>query len=553
MIASRISLALLGKAIVACVLLLLGGLLLQTSLGFEHDERLLGKAGPHSHLGHRPGSPHDNGRGSLEKLRGEQAKPLDALAAHRYETAETWRPLAAPDLVSSSNAIRLKRPGYTSYANKAEYIRQPLVADYHEDEVGKIFLMIKTGGTVFWKRVPVHVFTTLTRVKNFALYSDAPGSIAGYEVIDILANLTDKTHEHENFVAWNRQKILHDEHSFVSYDEVPSKTDSGIARNTGWHLDKYKNIPMLHHAWNMAPELDWYVYIDGDTHIFVDSLVRLLKNRNPDEHCYMGNLRRYTSRLHDETIGFAQGGSGVILSKKTMREVGTHPDWIPKYEEITHGERGGDDMVAIMLKDELGVEVEHKLGFHEENIRNTNFRPESWCEPIVTLHHILPQDVETYWEYETLKRLANEPIYHSSLYRDFIMPYIGEKIENWDNFIAGDTVERSRDEKDGVKPKSEGGPESRPYESPELCQQWCLEDNNCLNWNHRSGPNSRCAKARNIKIGKRTHPWQTSSSETEKHTSGWIIERIRTMRNNTQCDDINDGPGEGWALPLIRS
>lgn len=485
-------------------------------------------------------------------LQEEPIPSLDKEGIHRFETVDTWRPRQPLGKINSANAVRLQRPSHTFYTNKADFMRQPLVADYDEGEMEKIFLMIKTGGTVFWKRMPAHMFTTLTRFQNFALYSDAPGAIGGHEVIDILANLPEDTYDHENFVAWKRQKYLHDHHTNVYYDEIPSKTDEGIARNTGWHLDKYKNIPMLYHAWNLSPGHEWYVYIDGDTLLFVDSLIRILKSKNPDEHCYLGNLRSYRSNLHNELISFAQGGSGVVLSRKTMQEIGTHPEWIAKYTNITHNERGGDDMVAIMLKDELNVEVEHSRAFHEENLRNTNFRPESWCEPIISLHHVVPQDNEVFWEYETVKRLEGSPIYHSTLYRDFIMPYISDRVEYWDNHIIGEGIEYNDDKKNEVKPKSEGGPDLRPYESVDSCEQWCQQDEKCLNWHHRAGPNSRCVRSKLIKIGKAAQLWQTTSRENERHTSGWMVDRIRQMRASSGCDHPENGPKEGWALNLLK-
>lgn len=427
-------------------------------------------------------------------------------------------------------------------------MKQSLVADYakHSD---KMFLMIKTGATVLWDRLPVHLFTTLTRVPHFALYADSPSSIGGYEVIDILQNVTHDTKNHDQFHLYRQLQNLRNSQGAISLSETST---SG-----GWDLDKFKNLPMLLHAYRTAPHLDWYVFMDADSYLMLDNLMDYLNTLDPNIPLYIGSLA-----MLGETI-FNHGGSGVVLSRKALEiSIGEHPEWVTESEPHAIDVCCGDYMVAYMLL-KVGVTPGPSNGFPHagskfqgESYQKMAFNQDTWCQKVVSFHHLRPADIETLWEYERLigpERRKN--IRYSDIYRDFIAPYIQEVMFEWDN-LASQTVFSEDTEVQPEDPNLEL-PEPRPWVSLEECKKACEESERCLAWQFL--PHSkRCAIDENIRLGAPYLPWMESGDGLNRRdiTSGFMVDRIRLMRNkHTKCDVLyklnskklnNDTYSEGW-------
>ncbi|ANB12080.1 hypothetical protein AWJ20_315 [Sugiyamaella lignohabitans] len=419
---------------------------------------------------------------------------------------------------------RPKNPDPASYGSTGEYLKIPLVADYPPN-ADKIFLMIKTGASVLWDRLPVHLFTTLTRVPNFAIYSDAPGSVGGYEVIDVLANMTAKSRLRNEFKMYRDQRTLHDTHGNMPLTDVMGKD--------GWVLDKFKNIPMLAHAWTVSPDSDWYVFMDADSFYFIDNLVEVLSHFDPNQPLYMGSpagAGRYT---------FAHGGSGVVLSHRTMQDtVGVDPIQVPKdYEDRTFKECCGDLMVAYMVVDRANTLITPNPSFKGEPYYSMELKESLWCKPPVSFHHLFPHDIEVLWEYERIKRLQGKQILFADMYRDFVMPYIDHQIEDWDNESWTTIVTLAKDRQNNILPSTEGGDEVRPYESLDACLKFCEGLPDCLMYSYHK-KKQQCAVAPLVKLGKPAHDFQKSAIKDSNQgmVSGWMIERIQQMRNRTECD-----------------
>jgi hypothetical protein len=454
----------------------------------------------------------------------------------RMETVDPWR--------SSEWYKTIHRPGYRPkavQANKFEsygqYMKQAIVSDYAQGS-DKLFLMIKTGGSVLWNRLPVHLFTTLTRVPNFALYSDAPGSIGGYEVIDILANLSDSTLNSNEFTMYRHQRLIHDGHGNINYQDD--------TLHEGWNLDKFKNIPMLAHAYSVSPDSDWFVFMDADTYLMMDNLMSELGKLDPNEHLYMGTI------AGSGKYAFVHGGSGVVISRKTMEEsFGKNPGLVTKYEKRTFDECCGDLMVGFVFIDEIQVPATQHLGIQGSQYWNMNLNEERWCEPMLSFHHMNPHDIEVFWEYERVKRLQGTPILYADIYNDFVLPYIEPEITDWDSTIDQLRISHKEDQEKGIKPLSEGGPVLRPYENVEACRKYCQDMPQCLSY--RLNPNEKiCYVADYVRLGRPAYEWQTSARKDNVVgvTSGWMIDRIRGLRERAPCDSMEEPRGmdrtEGW-------
>ena len=462
--------------------------------------------------------------------------------AQRYETYESWRDADSfePTFMKSPN--RPPMPEVSEFRSKGEYLKTPIVADYAPG-AEKIFFMIKTGATVLWRRLPVHLFTSLTRVPNFALYSDMAGSIGGYEVIDVFENLTQSTLKSEKFEMYRRQKWVHDNHGVIDASETTLLD--------GWELDKFKNIPMLAHAYSVSPDSDWYVFMDADSYFMVDNLVKYLKTLNPNEALYMGSTAAYGDLL------FAHGGSGVVLSHKAIKDtIGTHPEYVEEYENKTFDVCCGDVMVALMLREKLGIEISRGYDyptvgykFQGNSFWDLEITGEKWCQPILSFHHLTPHDIEILWEYEKLKGPKKPVITWGMLYHDFYQPYISEQHLDWDNRARDKEYTYSKDKAENKKQKSEGGGIQRPYESFTACQIACYEDEDCLSFRYL--PKEKyCGTSKAIRLGRPTHEWvkQLDSKDMTGAISGWNIEKIREMRSTIQCDPLyEDKSAEGMA------
>lgn len=474
--------------------------------------------------------------------------------SNRFMSKDVWRPqdlYQNNDISIYSNKLRPKLPKSNYFTNRAQYLRQPLVADYAPDS-DKIFLMIKTGSTVLWNRLPIHLMTTLTKVPYFGLYSDMATSVGGHEVIDILANVTEKTKNVRDFKLYRRLQKLRKRNGIF---------DPAIADlKGGWKLDKYKNIPMLAHALKVAPKsVDWFVFIDADTYLLVDNMINYLMTLNARDKLYIG------SWVHTDEVDFAHGGSGVAISRGALESsLGEHPDWEHTLEDDTSHNCCGDIMVAEMLKKAniiiapSAVDKYPYAGkrFQGEPLFGLEASNETWCQPVFTFHHIKPFEVEILWEYERVIGPERKKfITYYDIYRDFYLPYIKPVMPDWNNLVKEKKFSKDDDQKkfkrgkesnsnDEEKEEDETKYSDRPWYSQENCEKECYKWEECLSW--RYIPKVKyCGLGKMFKFG---HPQlqmiNVSHWPEEKNwdntgiVSGFLISRIREMRSHQKCDAL---------------
>lgn len=496
--------------------------------------------------------------------------------ANRFPSQDAWRPADVyqtpiEQLIHDSPLHRPHILPIGKYRSKAEYLRQPIIADYAKHSE-KVFLMMKEGATVLWQRIPTHLFTTFTKVPYFSIYADAPASIGGYEVIDILANLSRKTLQFQDFKLY---KTLTKMRSFnVGID--PSE----LNLQGGWDLDKYKNIPMLAHALKVAPtSVEWFVFMDGDTYLFMDNLMNYLQSLDSSEPLYLGSLAFFNNKP------FAHGGSGVAISRAALeKSLGLHPEWVEELEVITSNTCCGDYMVANMLE---RANISLSDGPRKNNVGkmfqgqpqwNLAAGPGSWCQKVVSFHHLSSYEVETLWEYERLLGPEKRShITYGDIYRDFVAPHIEEYMEEWNSMASTyvyseandledarkkaeeeeekkkeqeenkDIDEKEENKNDEKEEKTETDDEEnkdRPWMSVELCKKTCESSDTCLSWRYL--PDEKyCGLGDDVRLGRPTikglYLQYFEDDKDLKHrntTSGYMIDRIRKMRRRMKCDPI---------------
>lgn len=502
--------------------------------------------------------------------------------ANRHMGHDVWRPKGYVPSYPLGDVHRAPAIDPLQVGSPGEFMQQKLVADFAEGS-DRLFLMLKTGATTFWKRMPIHAYTTLTRVPHFAIYSDHPDSIAGYEVIDILANTSQEYMDGEDFRLYRQQQKLRDLHNQVDFGTM--KLDGG------WALDKYKNIPMLQHAWDTDPTRDWYVFIDDDTYVFFDTMMAWLKELDHTEPLYMG------SPTSVKGVTFAHGGSGVVLSQGAMKamfedaEIADGFDSLQhEYEEHTASVCCGDYMVAKVLLDKAEVKLSMTSAskypyiarkIQGEPLTTLKFFQDNWCQPITTFHHLSNRDIELLWQYERSKGPEfRKHITYQDLYHDFLKPYITDEIredwtieredtdgdgeesslnkekEDWKKKHTKEKSDDDDDEKDDDEPEQKIPPfeprKDAPRQSLDKCKEWCQSKDWCYQFVYtgKDGDDkSVCKIKKYLSLG------QPVTSGKKKRV-GWNIKHIRMhLRWTTDCDELagleeddakSIDPDEGW-------
>lgn len=220
------------------------------------------------------------------------------------------------------------------------------ICDGFPDTSG-ILLVMKTGATEAFDKLPTQLITILRCLPDFLLFSDLDQHIAGYHVRDSLETvLNTAKDDNSDFNLYRQQKDC------VIDQDMCSKTLDG-AQDAGWNLDKYKNIHMAEKAHRLRPGYDWYFFVDADTYVCWPNLVQVLRKLDPSKPRYLGS---------PTIIGgypFAHGGSGYVVSSAAMMEfAGQNPGIANKYDPKIKDVCCGDYMFAVSLNDTIGITVE---------------------------------------------------------------------------------------------------------------------------------------------------------------------------------------------------
>jgi hypothetical protein len=266
----------------------------------------------------------------------------------------------------------------------------------------EVLLIFKTGASTIWRRMPLHILTTLQHntIPHHVLYSDLSETLTpSLTSIDILQNSSSiiQTHDPAALAAYQDQQSpnhinTYREHSRLPGDEPP---DNYAGHHPGWLLDKYKFLPMLSHAAQNWKGMKWYVYIEDDTFIFWENVLAYLESLDEEKVAYYG---AYSGEGEDT---FAQGGSGIAFSGALVKKLfgdegeGNGPT-LEMYGNETSKSCCGDIMLGKVLRD-YGIKVNEggygKVGWRPEPMWKTGFEKQKWCERVFTFHHLHQRDL----------------------------------------------------------------------------------------------------------------------------------------------------------------
>jgi hypothetical protein len=263
-----------------------------------------------------------------------------------------------------------------------------------------IVLIFKTGASTIWRRMPLHLSTTLSnnRIPNSVIYSDFPEQLSSeIYAIDALENVTSiiKEYDLEAYDSYIELQSPDHINTYREHGRLPGDEPPGLeAGNTpGWRLDKYKFLPMLAHARKTFPDKKWYIYIEDDTYLFLTSLLSWLSTQSYNSKpLYFGAF----SGEGNET--FAQGGSGLVFSQSLMKTVfeGNKAADLKEYGNYTSTACCGDIALGKVLRDyDISVnEGEYgPVSFKPEPPWKTGFNDLTWCSPVFTFHHLHQKDI----------------------------------------------------------------------------------------------------------------------------------------------------------------
>ncbi|KAI1214372.1 glycosyltransferase family 31 protein [Annulohypoxylon truncatum] len=409
-------------------------------------------------------------------------------------------------------------------------------------DTSNILVVIKTGATESYARIPLQLVTTLRCLPDFLIFSDMEQNIAGYHVYDSLDTLLPEvTKGNQDFNLYRRQKAcVVDQQSCNSNGNLGSEFD-------GWILDKYKNVHIIEKTYKLRPDYDWYLFIDADTYVLWNNLAQWLRQLEtlPKERYYIGSVA-----LTNE-FRFAHGGSGYILSQWTMKEfVGNHSGIANQYDMKAKESCCGDVVLALALNETIGVGVRYAWPtINGEKPFTIPYGPREWCHPLVTMHHMNLEEISSFWKFEKQfyesQGAPQATIRFRDIYHEFVEPKLKPRRDDWDNMSEdvvyldpnrGDTFLPWQREKDRLKKLQHQlhvpSIEMNAYKSFEDCRKLCKTVNDCFQFSYHAGA---CIYNKSFRLGK---PTMKAGNRDDKWISGWDVERIQAwVEEQGQCDD----------------
>ncbi|KAK5053287.1 hypothetical protein LTR84_002261 [Exophiala bonariae] len=401
----------------------------------------------------------------------------------------------------------------------------------------QVVIIVKTGATEAFARLPQQLLTLAECVPKFMVFSDMAQDMGDFHIYDALDEVGKEYKEnHEDFKFYNQVHDAHAIHGDVSV----------LGSEKGWNLDKWKNIPMLHKAYTVYPDADWYMTIDADTYLGWTNLLLLLNKMDPEEPLYAGCVY-----WHGPTA-FAQGGTGYLLSKasvKKFEEIRT-PEKIADWEKETSTICCGDVMLGVAMG-HAGVSVSGAWPmFQVDPPSGLTWSDAYWCKPAITWHHSPTYEVEALWDFEKAwlnKTWDDEdpgsvPYLYKDAFEYFVEPVIGKEVPNWDN-LSGDMTYtkptedhvkedndwdwKNAEEKQKLWDDLKDG-QKKSVESIKDCVAACTQDTECIQWTWHPGT---CKLQKTIKLGR------TVDAKKET-TSGWMLERVQEFKKTRgSCED----------------
>lgn len=269
-----------------------------------------------------------------------------------------------------------------------------------------VVILVKTGATSIWRRMPAHMSTTLgdpSLTPNVLYYSDCEDNINGNPVIDVLANVSATLKESPDFALYHRAKEVADANLYLESGSM----DGDFYLPGGWRLDKYKFLPMFAHVAATMPGKKWYIYMEDDNYYFWETLYAWLATLNHTAPIMVGSP---AFRLGED---FAHGGSGFAISGPALAQsFGADPQLAQRWEDYAREQCCGDQVLSHVLH-QKGVQRERGLdgggwaGLQALPTWRIGFGTWNWCSPIMNIHKVHQADISRLHVFEREFKIRN--------------------------------------------------------------------------------------------------------------------------------------------------
>jgi hypothetical protein len=265
-----------------------------------------------------------------------------------------------------------------------------------------IIIIFKTGAQEL-SHLSIHLATTLRyhTASNILFFSDHQGTLGPFILNDALRNV-DQTLKQSDPDFEIYRAIQRYQSTGRDIEELREERSKGDGRS-GWRLDKYKFLHIVEQAFEEQPDAKWYVFIETDSYVFWDNLASFLSRFESTRPMYIG------SSVWSGSVAFAHGGSGYVLSNAAMNRLlgpeqpqGLAASWDQRMKGYCCGDIGLGE--ALQEKGVL-ITVAHPLVNGYKPTTFTYGPDNHWCQPVVTMHHVLPHEVSSVWRYERRREM----------------------------------------------------------------------------------------------------------------------------------------------------
>lgn len=400
-------------------------------------------------------------------------------------------------------------------------------------DTSKVLLVMKTGASEAYARIPTQLMTMLRCLPDFLIFGDMEQNIGGQPIHDSLDTVLSEAQDgNSDFDLYRRQKWC------LVDQEVCNKL--GDPAKEGWNLDKYKNVHIAEKAYKMRPDYDWYIFVDADTYVLWPNLMEWIKKLDAKKKLYLGSV----TLIHN--FSFGHGGSGYLVSQAAMKDfVGAHPGVANEYDVQAQKECCGDYIFARALKDKTDVGVQQMWPtINGEKPATLPFGPNHWCHPIVTMHHMNAEEINSFWHFERkqMRKPTTRPLLIRDIYDEFLAPHLNETRADWDNLADNRyylDMESGRNWPDWQlkrtkKAEDYNEQEKNAHKSFADCGAACksLGADECFRYKYVDGV---CSISNAFIMGK---PVKPADDDKDRTMSGWDMDKIKAwVAEQPACSD----------------
>lgn len=244
------------------------------------------------------------------------------------------------------------------------------------------------------------IYSTLNQIlkhtSNVLVVSDRDQDLGHVHAHDVLRNL-------DSWYSTNNPEFSH-------YNKInrANHISNSISSSEGWHLDKFKFLPMVEYAYQKHSTAEWFVFVETDTVLIWDNLLLLLGQYNHSQAIYMGSPTLGRPLPDGMPTWFVYGGSGFLLSQGAMTRVllqapSVEREQLPRlsdqFRTLVKEDCCGDSVLGYAISWK-GIRLSGLFpAFNPHALYSLNFDAGNLCVPIVSLHKNIASDIPEFFDF----------------------------------------------------------------------------------------------------------------------------------------------------------